>query len=119
MGITEVKQNIRGAYARAEAQLYALCLYYAGLAINYFRSVQPAKTGAKGKFWHNQTGQAALRMFTDAFKENLIYGWFMAHGVQYGAYLELANDRKHEAIRPIIQRFAGRFLADARKIFQG
>lgn len=113
MGTTEVKQNIRAAYQRNEAALYALCLFYAGLAINYFRAQQQ-----NNRYWANKTGQARDRMFTDAFRENLIYGWFMAHGVQYGVYLEMANDHAHEAIRPIVKRYAGRFFRDARKIYK-
>ena len=119
MDISGVKQKIKAAYGRIEVSLYALCVYYAGMAINYFHSVQPAKTNSPGLFWHNKSGVAALKMFTEAIRNTgNWYGWKMGHGVQYGTYLELANDRRHEAIRPVIERFAGRFIADARSLFK-
>jgi hypothetical protein len=36
----------------------------------------------------------------------------MAHGVQYGVYLELANNRKHQAIRPMIMSRLSAFTGD-------
>src|SRR5512139_1061336 len=108
MDVSEVKQNIAGIFERRKAAVYALSLKWAAIALNYFRSVQPASPNSSGQFWHNRTAQASARMFTDAFQEGsadeLIIGWFMAHGVIYGVYLELANNRAHEAIRPIIER---------------
>jgi hypothetical protein len=118
MGIAEVKKNIRRIYERRRQALFALSLHYAALAINYFRSKQPATPGAKGAYWTNRTGQAAARMFSNAEISENIVSWFVAHGVQYGVYLELANDRQNEAIRLVIQRFAGRFFQDARKLFR-
>ena len=117
--VTKVIQNVRSIYERRRAQVYALCLDYAGIAIRYFRQVQPAKPGTWGEFWHNQTGVAALKMHTDAeMKENII-SWFMAHGVSYGVDLELANDGARQAIRPVIQRFVGRFYRDLKKLYTG
>lgn len=49
--------------------------------------------------------------------ESVIIRWFLAHGVRYGVYVELANDRRYEAIRPIIQRFAGRFIAEVKALY--
>ena len=117
--VVRVVSNIRGIYERRRASVYALCLYYASLAINYFKQVQPASPGSAGEFWHNQSGQAAARMHSGAYQEENIIAWFMAHGVQYGVYLELANDARHQAIRPVIQRFIGRFHQDLKKLYQG
>lgn len=116
-GVDNVKNNIKNIFERRRASLYALALYYAAQAINYFRSVQPPTPNSKGKFWTNRTGQAAARMFTNAELGKDFITWFMAHGVQYGVYLELANDRRYAAINPIIQRYAGRFIEDAKKLY--
>ena len=110
--IARVVRNTKGIYERRRAQVLALCLYYASLAINYFRSEQ-----SSGAFWKNQSGQARDRMFSGAYQEKDIIAWFMAHGVQYGVYLELANDGRHEAIRPVIQRYVGRFYRDLKKLY--
>lgn len=122
MDVSAVKGNIKEIYARRVTAVYALCLHYAAMAIEYFLSQQPASPEAQGAYWHNRTAQAAARMFARGFREDLneedaILGWFMAHGVQYGTYLELANNRAHESIRPIVQRFAGRFFEDVKKIY--
>jgi hypothetical protein len=111
--IRKVNNNIKAIYRRKEAALYALCLNYAAMAIQYFRAQQ-----LSGKFWSNQTKQAMDRMFTDAFKDDKYIGWLMAHGVDYGVYLELANDGRNEAIRPVIQRYAGRFISAAQRIYK-
>ena len=115
MGIREdtqrVKSNIVDAFEAKKIKLYALSLSYAGQAINLFRSRQ-----ASGEYWENRTNQAKDRMFSDAFIESDTVGWFLSHGVEYGVYLELANDRQNEAIRPIIQELSPKFFADARKI---
>lgn len=113
-----MKKKIRDIFGKRTISLYSLSLYYAGLAIRYFRQVQPAVPNSAGAFWHNRTAQAAARMFTNAELTKQFVSWFMAHGVEYGVYLELANDRKHEAIRKIIQRFAGRYFNDVRKLYK-
>jgi len=109
--INKVKGNITNIYSRKVAGVYALCLEYCALALRYFRSAQ-----AGNKFWKNVTNQAMDRMFTNPFKTSAYIGWLMAHGVKYGVYLELSNDRRHEAIRLVIQRFAGRFLEAVKDI---
>jgi hypothetical protein len=106
-------------FFRRVAMLEALNRYYAVQAINYFLSVQPPGIDIPGKFWDNKTAQAATRMFANSFREGNDYGWFISHGVDYGVYLELANDRKHQALWPIIKRFSSRYFADVKKIFGG
>lgn len=116
-GINKVKQNINAIYERRRAAVYALCLEYAARAIEWFHDIQPPIPDSWGAFWNNQTGQASLRMKTDAFIEGDIIGWFMAHTVEYGPYLELSNNRQNEAIRPVIRHFAGYFFEDIRKLY--
>lgn len=116
-GLPEVKKKIASIYLRRRAAAYALSLQYAALALKYFRSVQPSSPNTKGLFWTNRTGQAAARMFTQGIKEDNVVGWLMAHAVQYGVYLEKANNRRYQSIRPIIQRFAGRYLAAVRRLY--
>lgn len=101
------------------AQLEAINRYYATLAIEYFIKVQKTGIGKPGKFWHNITEQAAARMFARAFNDGKTMGWFLAHGVDYGIYLTLCNDRRHDALTPIIRRFVGRYFRDVRKLFGG
>ena len=112
--IDRVKETIRGIFERRRAFAYALCVAYAGYAIRNFRARQPAGRGARGRYWVNRTGQAATRMFTGAFQSGSTVGWRMSHGVDYGVYLELANNRRNEAIRPTVEKFGQRMLKELR-----
>jgi hypothetical protein len=113
-GIASLQQNISLIYnQKKKAAVYALCGYYAAMALQYFRQHQ-----AKNQYWTNQTNIAMDTVFARNFKEGeAVMGWFMAHTQQYGVYLELANDRKHESLRPIIMRYYARFQADLGKIY--
>jgi len=111
MSVESVKKNIGFIFERRKAAIYALSLRYAALAINYFRAEQSG-----GRFWNNETKTAKDTMFTNAFIEDDVIGWFMAHDVEYGPYLELANNRQNEAIAPVIKRFAGRFFRDVKEL---
>lgn len=88
-------------------KLYALSLEYAGQAINKARAE---------KNWTDRTSQAVDRMFSSAFIDKDEIGFFLSHGVFYGVYLELANDRKYEIIRPVIEELAPLFFKDAQDI---
>jgi hypothetical protein len=112
MDVTAVKANIVAIYERRRAAVYALCLSYAARALDRFRANQ-----AEQLYWQNQTGQAYARVFATGYIEESVVGWFMAHGVQYGVYLELANDRKHEALRPVMESLIPQFMSDLREIY--
>lgn len=109
--INNVKANITKIFEERKVKLLALSLSYAGKAVNLFRQRQ---TG--DEYWTNQTGQALSRAFSNAFQTKNEIGFFLSHGVDYGVYLELANDRAHEAIRPIIQELAPKFFKDVKEI---
>lgn len=110
--VNKVQKNISNAYEKKRAALFALSLFYAGKIINDFRQIQE---GAE-LYWNNQTGLAAATMFSEAFQDDNIIGFFLSHFQRYGIYLELANDRQNEAIRPLIQKWAPLFFKDARAI---
>ena len=111
-GIPTVKKNIVNAFNRKKAGLFALSGSYALRAIQDFRAQQ-----AGNKYWENQSNQAKDRMFTNPFIEGDDVGWRMAHGVEYGPYLELSNDRQNEAIRPTMLKFTNSFLEAVRKLY--
>ena len=117
MSIKIAKIRIKNILEKKIAALEALNRYYASLAINYFLQEQKPGINRQGRWWFNRTAQAATRMFAEAFKKSQEIGWFIAHGVDYGIYLTLANDRQNDALTPIIKRFAGRYINDVKKIF--
>lgn len=110
--VNKVKRNIASNYDRKRAALFALSLFYAGKIINDFRQIQEGSE----MYWNNQTGLAMSTMFADAFQDDDEVGFFLSHFQRYGIYLELANDRQNEAIRPLILKWAPQFFKDAREI---
>ncbi len=108
----QFNNNIGRLLERRKAAVYAICLRYAAKALNYFRRQQSGEA-----YWKNQTHQAKDRMFSGGFKESDIYGWFMAHGVEYGIELELGNNGRNEAIKPVIDHFKADFFADIGKLY--
>jgi hypothetical protein len=110
--VSLVKKNINSIYDRRRAAIYALALKWAANAIRHFRSHQ-----GTNEYWNNQTSTAKDEMFTKAFIEGDIIGWFMSHGVEYGVYLELKDNRMNEAIRPIVALYATKFLKEVRELF--
>jgi len=110
-GISKVIANVQGIFQRRRESLYALSLYYAALALNDFRAKQSQDT-----YWTNRTFTAKDSVFSEAFVSDVEVGWFIAHGVEYGVYLELANDGKYQALKPTLNKFAKMFFTDARRI---
>jgi len=104
---------------RRLAALEALNRGYADIAINYFWSEQKTGINTPGRWWYNRTEQAAARMFGDTVRNKNEMGWRIVHGIDYGVWLTLANDRKHDALTAIINRFAGRYLNDVKRLFGG
>jgi hypothetical protein len=50
--------------------------------------------------------------------ESKVTGFFIAHAVEYGPQLELANDGKHAALRPILNAVYSDFMKDLDYIWQ-
>jgi hypothetical protein len=109
--IANLKNNIGNIYNRKKAAIYALCKMYAGLSLQRFRQQQAAD-----KFWRNRTNTAYNTVFSDAEITEDFIGFFLAQRVEYGLYLELANNRKYEAIRPTVIAFYSRFMRDLEAI---
>ena len=110
--VGRVSRRIRSIYERRRLAVYALSLSYAARALNYFRQNQD-----NNAYWVNRTYQARDRVFADAQIEGDIVSWFIAHGVDYGVYLELANNRKSEALRPTIVHFFDDFKKDLERLY--
>lgn len=109
--IAALKGEITAIYARKKNAVYALCLYYAGLTLQRFRQKQ-----AEEKFWHNRTNVAYNTVFSDAELTKEFCGFFLTHTVEYGIFLELANNRIHESLVPTVMAFYSRFMRDLEEI---
>lgn len=113
-GLNEVLKNIEIQFEKRKLATYALCKRYATLAIKNFRELQ-----AEGYYWDNQSYFAMDLMFTKAFmdKADDSVGFFMSHGVNYGVYLELANNELYAAIKPTINDLLPDFEKDLKKLW--
>ncbi|MDH4127371.1 MAG: hypothetical protein OEV44_01360 [Spirochaetota bacterium] len=113
-----VKQRISETFKRKQAAVFIVASQYAGLSKEYFDREQNTGIGNPGRFWVNRTDQAADSFFCIPFVDGLDVGYRVAHNKDYGVYLELANDRKHEAIRPVIKRYKNEFIKSVRSIYK-
>lgn len=110
--IEKLKQSVKGLYLRKKNAMNALCLQYAGYALQRFRQKQK-----QNAFWHNQTGNLLNDAFSGSDITQEFIGFYLALYEDYGVYVELANNRKHEAVRPTVMAFYSRFMRDVEKIY--
>lgn len=110
--IAALKREIDKIYNKKRAAAYALCKMYAGLCLQRFRQKQ-----AQDAFWHNRTNTAYNTVFSDAELTREYCQFFLAQRVEYGVYLELANNRAHESIRPTVMSFYSRFMRDLEALY--
>lgn len=111
--IADVCFNIKGFNSRKVAASVALCHYYSEKALQIFRRFQ-----IFNEFWTNRTNTAYNAVFGGLVNEQNEIGFLLAHRIEYGVYLELANDRKHEALVPVIRDLDSEFQEDLRKIWE-
>jgi len=111
-GIRAVKITIQEIFQRRRAMTIMLCMAYAAKALQNFREQQ-----ITDEFWNNQTNVAYNSVFGQELVEGDEVGFFLAHTVEYGVYLELANDRKHEALRPVINELLPEFTVNLQRIW--
>lgn len=107
-----VGSNIAGIFDRKIATLYA---YGQQLAEEAVQEMQTRQAG--NEFWNNQTLQAMQRLFGEAFQDADSVGFFIAHAVEYGIYLELANDRQNAILVPTITKYALKYKLFAEELF--
>lgn len=112
-----IGQKIKGHYdTKFMASLEALALAHLGAALEHFHQVQPSGQGNTGRFWTNRTGDTANRVFGEVVKTDEYVGFFLAHGVEWGIYLELANNRQNEALRPLIEIYGNAYIVAVRRL---
>ena len=112
MDTSNVKRNINEIYRRKEAALYAIALFTVQEMLQQFRAEQ-----AGSAYWQNQSNDAKNRMFTDARITSQFVSLIMAHGVDYGVYLELANNGQNAAIRLFIELYEPIFIKRIKELY--
>jgi len=114
--ILQAQNGIYVIYQKRKLMIEAICRQFAAMALNKFLAEQPNEQLKKG-FWTNRTLTARNTVFAGTEAEDLFVGFFLAHGVEYGIKLEIGNDRRFEALRPIIYSFYDQFVSVLNEVF--
>lgn len=96
-------------FARKVAALQALGDHYAGKMEGEAKDNKP---------WKNRTGHAQQGLFGEAKAVNALLKVRLAHSVDYGVYLELANSGKYAILQPTVQKNAPQFFRDAERVLK-
>jgi hypothetical protein len=75
-------------------------------ALKDMQEYQKQEKKEPGKGWNNETYQALLGLISGPINEDDAIGFFVAHTIEYGVFLELANDRQNEILRPTAEKWA-------------
>jgi hypothetical protein len=117
-GMDQVIVNLNKAiFGRRYEAALALCKKYASLGKSTAQKSQGREKGG-GQFWTNRTSMAVDSIFGYTIADSESVGWGLAHGMEYGKYLELARNRKHAVIEPTVKILFPWFMDDLRRIFK-
>ena len=105
-----VSTTLIGIIEGREKSIRASAGAHLGATLKAFHERQPSGQGVEGEFWNNKTSEAANAVFGETYRTKTEIGFFLAHGMDYGIYLELANNRQNEVLRPLIEEFGAKFL---------
>ena len=78
-------------------------------AVMAYGRTAASKIEAKAKEdrpWTDRTAQARDRLHGDCIRIDTGIRIFLAHGVEYGVYLEFANEKRYAVIYPTLQQEA-------------
>ena len=113
----ELLVRINNVYGRKAVAAFALCQKYAEWSKQILQERQGTAQEQEGEFWTNRTSLAIRSAQGYAKAVGKSIGWGLSHRVEYGPYLELANNRSHEALRPVVYDLIPEFLSDLKKIY--
>lgn len=102
-GVNTVIRNLKGWADRKRAATVALAQNWAGTLEGQMKQEQ-----SRGRYWVNRTHAALLGLRGEASVGRDAVRIILAHGVDYGVYLELANDGKHAILKPTLTAAAPR-----------
>ena len=92
----------------------AVVLLYAGTKATVIESDMKVK-----RPWGDDTNAAKDRLNVSVSQPNPnIIRMTLAHGVNYGIWLELANEKKYAIIAPTVNKFAPEIVEDLRGIME-
>lgn len=72
----------------------------------------------KNRPWTDHTAHARQRLHGEVERYNTGIRIILAHGVEYGVYLEFAHEKRYAVIYPILQREAGNVMQGLQNLFE-
>jgi hypothetical protein len=114
-GAAEISANMRAWAERRTAASVAMARLWAGKLEGHMKDEQRG-----GKYWVNRTNNALNGLFgaprvTTPDEIAVVLG----HSVEYGVFLELANDGQNAVLGPTRDAFAPQVLRDFEKVWKG
>lgn len=96
-GERKVVRNLRAWAVQRRVAIVALAQDWAGTLEAQMKSEQ-----AQAKYWKNRTHAALGGLRGEVIVGRTQVTIALAHSVDYGVYLELANDGKHAILKPTL-----------------
>lgn len=108
--VNKVITNFKEWVARRVAAAQAVGEAWAG------KMEQAAKDQA---LWDDRTGHARQGLFGRCFIQGDDLVIILAHSVDYGIFLELANDGKYAVVDPLVKHYSPQIFAEMKALFAG
>lgn len=105
--MSEMKRNLELIHTRTEEALMA---YGKTAAASLQRDAQ------KDRPWTDRTAHARQRIKGYCIREGKRIRIYLAHGVEYGIYLEFAHEKRYAIIYPTLRRRGPEIIAGAVKV---
>lgn len=109
-GSDEVNRNLMAYFNRTIAGLDALSEHYAGLMEAHAKANRP---------WEDRTGDARKGLFGSTLHRDKKILSRVSHSMEYGVYLELANQGKYAILEPTVKKYAPDYFRDAERVVNG
>jgi hypothetical protein len=107
-GLNEVLKNLNDWAQKQKAGCEAVAKTTAANMQNYARDKRR---------WKDITGAARAGLHGDGgWESETVLKAFIAHGMDYGVYLELAHDRKYKLLEEVRDRFRNDFVNNIKRI---
>lgn len=95
LDVSEVESNMDKLKSKFEGAMRLLCENGAEKMEGYAKQFRP---------WHDRTGNARERLKGSWSKESNGYKIQIAHGVNYGVWLEFAHERRYAILKPTVEK---------------
>ena len=107
---SQVQRNMNSLQSKFDAAVTLLCENGSQKMEQYAKEHRP---------WKDQTGNARQRLKGSWAKENKGYVVKIAHGVDYGVWLEFCHERKYAILLPTIEKIGKGEILPAFQNFVG